>query len=480
MTNPEKLKTQVAVIGAGPGGYAAAFQAAELGLQVTLINAEPRPGGVCLLRGCIPSKAFLHVAKLINETNESSEWGIAYDRPKIDVDKLRAWKEGIVQKLSGGILQLCKLRGVRVIDARASFEGSNSLTLSASAESPMDIPRTVEFEHAIIATGSRPTIPAPFLIDDPRIMNSTSALDLPDIPGSLLVIGGGYIGLEIGTVYASLGSRVTVVEIADGLAPGADRDLIRPLQNRLDRLFESILLRTKVERLKPGKNGVVATLKGPEGERDVVFDRVLVSVGRRPNTSDLNLKATKVQLDEKGFIQVDKQMRTDDPRIFAIGDAAGEPLLAHKASREGKVAAEVIAGNPASFDSVAIPAVVFTDPEVAWCGLTENEARAKGIDIVVEKFPWAASGRALTIGRSDGLTKLIMDPQTERLLGVGIVGVGAGDLISEGVLAVEMAAVARDVADIIHPHPTLSETVAETAELFFGQATHVIRPKKER
>jgi dihydrolipoamide dehydrogenase len=344
----------------------------------------------------------------------------------------------------------------------------------------MDIPRTVEFEHAIIATGSRPTIPPPFLIDDPRIMNSTSALDIPDIPGSLLVIGGGYIGLEIGTVYASLGSRVTVVEIADGLAPGADRDLIRPLHVRLEKHFESILLKTKVEALKPEKNGIVATLKGPNGARDVVFDRVLVSVGRRPNTSDLNLKSTKVQLDEKGFIQVDKQMRTDDPRIFAIGDAAGEPLLAHKASREGKVAAEVIAGNPASFDSVAIPAVVFTDPEVAWCGLTENEARAKGIDIVVEKFPWAASGRALTIGRSDGLTKLIMDPQTERLLGVGIVGVGAGDLISEGVLAVEMAAVARDVADIIHPHPTLSETVAETAELFFGQATHVIRPKKER
>jgi len=480
MANNKPLKTQVAVIGAGPGGYAAAFQAAELGLEVTLINAEPRPGGVCLLRGCIPSKAFLHVAKLIQETGESANWGISFSPPKIDLPRLREWKEDIVKKLSGGIAQLCKLRKVRLIDARATFEDSSTLNLTTSAESPMEFPHTVHFDYAIVATGSRPAVPEPFLIDDPRIMNSTTALDVPEIPGKLLVIGGGYIGLEIGTVYASLGSRVTVVEIADGLAPGADRDLIRPLHQRLEKLFESILLNTRVERLKPVSDGIHATLADEKGQREEIFDRVLVSVGRRPNTNDLNLKATKVQVDEKGFIQVDRQMRTDDPRIFAIGDAAGEPLLAHKASREGKVAAEVIAGNPASFDNTAIPAVVFTDPEVAWCGLTENEARARGIDIAIERFPWAASGRAATLGRNDGLTKLILDPKSQRLLGVGIVGVGAGDLISEGVLAVEMAAVARDVADSIHPHPTLSETVAESAELFFGQATHVMRPKKDR
>ncbi len=475
----ETERAELVVIGAGPGGYAAAFHAAELGLEVTLVNAEPKPGGVCLLRGCIPSKAFLHVAKLIHEARESEAWGVKFPPPEVDLERLRAWKTEVVDKLSSGVGQLAKQRNVRMIHARATFEDSKTLGLTTGTGKRDDYPSRLEFGHAIIATGSRPAIPDAFLIDDRRIMNSTTALDLPDVPKRLLVIGGGYIGLEIGTVYASLGSRVTVVEMTDGLAPGSDRDLVRPLHKRLETLFESLLLKTRVEKLTPTEKGIVATLNQDGKEKEETYDRVLVSVGRRPNTNDLNLKATLVETDEQGFIRVDKQMRTDDRGIFAIGDAAGQPLLAHKASREGKVAAEVIAGHEVSFDNVAIPAVVFTDPEVAWCGLTETQAQENGIDIVVERFPWAASGRAATLGRQEGLTKLILQPKTERLLGVGIVGPGAGDLISEGVLAVEMAAVARDLADSIHPHPTLSETVSESAEMFFGQATHYMRSKRK-
>jgi len=472
------VETQVAVVGAGPGGYAAAFHAAELGLRTTLINAEVRPGGVCLNRGCIPSKALLHVAKLVNEAREASSWGIRFPAPEIDITTLRRWKDGILERLAGGISELCTRRGVEYLPARATFADSSTLVLESVDGSGETHPAELRFEHAIVATGSSPAVPAVFRVDDPRVMDSTGALALDDVPGRLLVIGGGYIGLEMGTVYAALGSHVTVVELTDGLLPGADRDLVRPLQRRLQRSFDGIFLGTKVEGLELADDGVTAFLSGGKAPESMLFDRVLVSVGRSPNSRGLGLENTAALIDERGFVEVDTRQRTADPRIFAIGDVAGDPMLAHKASREAKVAAEIIAGEPADFDAVAIPAVVFTDPEIAWCGLTETEARAAGTDIRVAKFPWAASGRALTLDRPEGMTKLIFEPGTERILGVGIVGPGAGDLISEGVLAMEMAAVARDLADSIHPHPTLSETVMEAAEVFLGRSTHVFRAKK--
>lgn len=468
-------QTELVVIGGGPGGYPAAFAAADHGIQVTLVNAEPKPGGVCLHRGCIPSKALLHVAKLINETRESGHWGVTFSPPTIDLDKLRAFKDEVIGKLTGGVTDLCKRRGVNVVVARASFLNSSTLELKHADGHTSQL----QFQRAVIATGSSPAMPAIFGKDDPRVMDSTGALALESIPPRLLVIGGGYIGLEMGSVYAALGSKVVVVEMTTGLLPGADRELVRPLQKRLEASFESIRLNTKVESLDVQPAGIVAKLTGEDGvTRDETFDKVLVSIGRRPNSQNLGLENTHAEIDEKGFIKVDAQRRTGDAAIFAIGDVAGEPMLAHKATREAKVVAEVLAGEPASFDNVAIPAVVFTDPEIAWCGLTETQAKAEGREVTVVRFPWAASGRAQTLARTEGLTKLLIDPKTTRVLGVGIVGPGAGELIGEAALAVETAAVARDLADTIHAHPTLSETLMEAAEATIGQATHMFRPKK--
>lgn len=469
------LKTQVLVLGGGPGGYPAAFEAADHGLQVTLVDEGAQPGGVCLNRGCIPSKALLHIAKLINETRESAEHGLSFGAPKIDLAKLRDWKNnGVVGKLTGGVRTLAQMRGVNLIGARGTFLDANTIELKY----PDGKTDKLTFESAIIATGSSPAVPPVFQIGDPRVMDSTGALELADIPGSLLVVGGGYIGLEMATVYAALGSKVTVVELTAGLLPGADRDLVRPLQKRLEKQLTAIHLNTKVESLNATKSGIDATLAGEGVTPKQTFDRVLISIGRRPNNKGYGLETTGVQLDEKGFIKVDKQRRTDVPHILAIGDIAGEPMLAHKATREAKVAAEVLAGGPAEFDNIAIPAVVFTDPEVAWVGLMEQEAVAKNREVKVVKFNWGASGRAISLARPDGLTKLVVDPQTERVLGVGIVGVGAGEMIAEAALAVETAAVARDLAETIHAHPTLSETLMEAAESVYGQATHSYRAKK--
>ncbi|MGC1650807.1 MAG: dihydrolipoyl dehydrogenase [Candidatus Sulfotelmatobacter sp.] len=467
--------TNIAVVGAGPGGYAAAFLAADLGKTVTLIDPELNPGGVCLYRGCIPSKALLHVAKLIEESEQATNWGIDFAAPKIDLARLRSWKEGVVKKLTGGLGILSKQRKVHYIQGRAAFENSTTLRVTKTDGSE----ESLTFDRIIIATGSRPAIVPTLRLDTPRMMDSTGALNLQDLPGTLLVVGGGYIGLELGSVYAALGTRVTVVEMLPGLLPGADRDLVLPLHKRLEKLFDGILLNTTVSSVKDEGAGIRATLKAPDGStQERVFDRVLVSVGRKPNSEIPGLDKTHVQVGQRGFIQVNKQLQTDDPAIFAIGDVVGEPMLAHKASHEGRVAVEAISGHKVAFEPNAIPAVVFTDPEVAWCGLTETQAQNENREIKVAKFPWAASGRAVTIDRPEGMTKLLFDPQTERVLGVGIVGAGAGELIAEGVLAVEMAALASDVAMTIHPHPTLSETVMESAEVFFGTSTHIYRPKR--
>jgi dihydrolipoamide dehydrogenase len=465
----------IAVVGGGPGGYAAAFLAADLGMTVTLIDPELNPGGVCLYRGCIPSKALLHVAKLIEESEQATNWGIDFAAPKIDLARLRSWKEGVVKKLTGGLGILSKQRKVHYVQGRAAFENSTTLRVTKSDGSE----ESLTFDRIIIATGSRPAIVPTLKLDTPRMMDSTRALNLEDIPGTLLVVGGGYIGLELGSVYAALGTRVTVVEMLPGLLPGADRDLVLPLHKRLEKLFEGILLNTTVSSVKDEGPGIRAMLKAQDGNtQEKVFDRVLVSVGRKPNSEIPGLDKTHVQVGQRGFIQVNKQLQTDDPAIFAIGDVVGEPMLAHKASHEGRVAVEAIAGHKVAFEPNAIPAVVFTDPEVAWCGLTETQAQKENREIKVAKFPWAASGRAVTIDRPEGLTKLLFDPQTERVLGVGIVGAGAGEMIAEGVLAIEMAALASDVAMTIHPHPTLSETVMESAEVFFGTSTHIYRPKR--
>ncbi len=465
----------IAVVGAGPGGYAAAFLAADLGMTVTLIDPEVNPGGVCLYRGCIPSKALLHVAKLIEESEQARNWGIDFAAPKIDLARLRSWKEGVVKKLTGGLGILSKQRKVTYIQGRAAFENSSKLQVTK----PDGSTQSLTFDRIVIATGSRPAIVPTLKLDTPRIMDSTGALNLEDIPGTLLVVGGGYIGLELGSVYAALGTRVTVVEMLPGLLPGADRDLVLPLYKRLEKLFESILLNTTVSAVKDEGSGIRATLKAQDGaSQEKVFDRVLVSVGRKPNSEIPGLEKTQVKVGPKGFIEVNKQLQTADPAIYAIGDVNGEPMLAHKAMHEGRTAIEAIAGHKVAFEPNAIPAVVFTDPEVAWCGLTETQAQKDNIDVKVAKFPWAASGRAVTLDRPEGMTKLLIDPQTERVLGVGIVGVGAGELIAEGALAIEMAALAHDVAHTIHPHPTLSETVMNSAEVFFGTSTDIYRPKR--
>jgi dihydrolipoyl dehydrogenase len=467
--------TQIAVIGAGPGGYAAAFYAADLGLQVALIDADVDPGGVCLYRGCIPSKALLHAAKVLGESKHAAAWGIEFAAPKINLDQLRGWKNRVVSKLTGGLGQVAKFRKVRYIQGRASFVDARTLSIAQSAKEP----ETLTFEHAIIATGSRPAMPPGFPPASPRVMDSTGALDLPEIPKRLLVVGGGYIGLELGTVYAALGSEVTVVEMMPGLLPGADRDLVAVLAKRLEGVLKAVILETKVAAIVEEGAIVRVTLEGKSGKTAAEFDRVLVSVGRRPNSEVPGLDRTRVTVNQRGFIDVDPARRTAEPSIFAIGDVVGEPMLAHKASHEARVAVDAIAGKNVAFEPQAIPAVVFTDPEIAWCGLTETEAERRGQTVEVAKFPWAALGRAMTLDRPEGFTKLLIDPATERVLGVGIVGAGAGELIAEGVVAIEMGATAADLAISIHPHPTLPETIMEAAEFFFGHSTHVYKPKRK-
>jgi dihydrolipoamide dehydrogenase len=469
---------QLVVLGAGPGGYAAAFYAADLGMQVALVDQEKNPGGVCLYRGCIPSKALLHVAKVIDEAAHAGHWGVTFGEPAVDVDKLRAFKQGVVDKLTAGVGSIAKLRKVRFVQGRATLTGPNSMSVAGEQGTT-----ELQFEHLILATGSHPTKIPSLSLDSPRMMDSTSGLELPDVPTSLLVIGGGYIGLELGTVYAALGSQVSVVEMTAGLLPGADRDLVGVLEKRLKGLFASIMLNTKVVKVEDAGTGIAVTFEGGDGSgsgpRAQTFDRVLVAVGRRPNSNVPGIETTGVRVAANGFIETDGQRRTAVPHIFAIGDVAGEPMLAHKASHEARVAVEAIAGHKAVFEPQAIPAVVFTDPEIAWCGLTEAQAQADGIEVEVAKFPWGALSRAITVDRADGLTKLVLEKGTGRVLGVGIAGSGAGELIAEGVLAIEMGATAEDLKLVIHPHPTLSESLMESAEVFFGQSTHVYRPKKK-
>jgi len=468
------ISVQVAVVGGGPGGYAAAFLAADLGLSAAIVDPEANPGGVCVYRGCIPSKALLHVAKLIDESRHAKAWGIEFGEPKVDLGKLREFKNNVVKRLTSGTGQLVKHRKVTYLQGLADIVDPHNLKVRLASGKTEDL----RFEHAILATGSLPAIPPALKLDDPRVMDSTAALDLPDIPKSLLVVGGGYIGLELGSVYATLGSAVTVVEMTPGLLPGADRDLVDVLAKRVAQTMKSVLLETKVVQIKAEAKGIRVTFEGKVEAKEQLFDRVLVSVGRRPNSAIPGLDKTHVQVDQRGFIMVDEQRRTHEPSIFAIGDVAGEPMLAHKASHEGRVAVEVMAGENVAFAPRAIPAVVFTDPELAWAGLTETQAAKDNRRVNISKFPWGASGRAITLDRTDGLTKLLWEPESERLLGVGLVGPGAGELIAEGVLAIEMGANATDLKLSIHPHPTLTETVMESAEVFFGQATHVYRPKR--
>jgi dihydrolipoamide dehydrogenase len=476
--------TRVAVVGAGPGGYAAAFYAADLGMQVTLIDPEKNPGGVCLYRGCIPSKALLHVAKVLEDARHAGDWGIEFGEPKIDVERLRGFKNRVVEKLTSGTGQVAKLRKVTYLQGRASIATPTSLQVALTAGGE----QTVDVDAIVLATGSEPTRVGAMTLDSPRVLDSTSALDLPEIPKTLLVIGGGYIGLELGSVYAALGTEVSVVEMTAGLLPGADRDLVRYLAQRVEKTFKAVMLSTKVTSLREVRSGgasappdgVKVTFEGEGAPGETTYDYVLVSIGRRPNAKIPGIDRTKVQVNARGFIQTDLQRRTDERTIFAIGDVAGEPMLAHKASHEARVAIEAIAGHKAVFEPLAIPAVVFTDPEIAWAGLTEADAQQQGKKVDVARFPWPASGRAIAIDRVDGLTKLLIDPETERILGIGIVGAGAGELIAEGVLAIEMGATASDLKLTIHPHPTLTETLMEAAETFFGTATHVYKPKRAK
>ncbi|MFM8273249.1 MAG: dihydrolipoyl dehydrogenase [Gemmata sp.] len=466
-------ETQLLVIGGGPGGYPAALHAADHGIQTVLVDEGAKLGGVCLNRGCIPSKALLHTAKIIREAHEMAQYGVSFGEPKVDLAKLRAFvQEKVVGRLTTGIGQLTKGRGVEAVKGRAVFTSPNTIEVTGEQ------PQTIKFQHAIIATGSLPAVPKPWQIDDDRVTDSTGALLLPDIPNKLLVIGGGYIGLEIGSVYAALGSKVTVVEALDRILFMADKDLVDPLEKKLKAEFEAIYTGTKVMGLEATKDGIVVKLEGQGAPASLTFDRVLISVGRRPNSAGLGLDKAGVTVTERGFIPIDKQRRTNVPHIFAIGDVGEEPGLAHKATAEARVAVEVIHGEPAEWNPRAIPAVIFTDPEIAWAGITQKEAEEKKVPHEVLNFPWAASGRAVSIARTEGRTKMIVDPETKRVLGVGIVGAGAGEMIAEGVLAIEMGAVARDVLESIHPHPTLSETVMESAELAYGGATHVAKPRR--
>lgn len=477
------MNTQLTVVGGGPGGYAAAFLAADLGMDVTLVERQSQLGGVCLLRGCIPSKALLHVAKVMAEAQRLRDWGVDFGAPALDLETMRKRKRKVITTLSDGLAQLAKRRKVRVVRATATFEDSHTLRLEPSGDEPLDDgpldDDRIRFEHCILATGSSPTRIPSLKIGSPRVMDSSGALELVDVPQSLLIVGGGYIGLEMGTIYAALGSRVSVVEMTDGLLPGADRDLVRPLAKRLKRTFEAIWLNTKVVSLKERRDRVEVTFDGDVEKKVQPFDRVLVSVGRRPNSGGLGLENTKAEIDPGGFVLTDNRQRTAEPSILAIGDVAGEPMLAHKATHQGKAAVESLAGEPAVFEPRAIPAVVFTDPEIAWAGLTQTEAKRQNRPIEVAQFPWAASGRAQAVGQTDGLTKWLIDPESQRVLGCGIVGFGAGDLISEAVLAIETAAHIRDLVESIHPHPTLGETLGAAAEVHLGLATDLYRPKRK-
>ncbi|HIJ85680.1 MAG TPA: dihydrolipoyl dehydrogenase [Magnetococcales bacterium] len=464
----------VVVIGGGPGGYVAAFLAADHGFKTTLVDMQTHPGGVCLHWGCIPSKALLHAAKIITEADGAAAVGIRFQKPEIDLASLRAWKNKVVESLTSGLGQQCQKRKVDFIQGRATFLASDRITIHKPSGEKMDL----SYDHCILATGSIPRALPELNSGSPWVMDSTRALALEDIPGRLLVIGGGVIGLELGSVYAALGSRVTFMEMTPGLLPGADRDLVRPVVKRISAWAEKIMLETRIVQVLEGERHIEVTFADKAGNQQTdTFDRVLVSVGRLPNSAGLGLENTRVKLD-RGFVTVDRSMRTADPRILAIGDVTGGPMLAHKASHEARVAVEVLAGKKAEFDPRGIPAVAFTDPELAWVGLTETEAQKQGIVVKTVRFPWAASGRAQTLSHADGSTKLIVDPETERILGVGIVGTGAGDLISEGVLALEMGATAYDLAATIHPHPTLSETIMEAADLFLGHCAHYYAPKR--
>ena len=467
------IHTEVLVLGAGPGGYTAAFRAADLGKKVVLVERYPTLGGVCLNVGCIPSKALLHVAKVITEADEAAHTGITFGKPSIDIDKLRAWKSGVVGKLTKGLSGLAKQRKVQVVTGRGEFASPNTITVD-TAEGV----KTIAFEHCIIAAGSSVARIPGFPYDDQRIIDSTGALELANIPKRLLVVGGGIIGLEMATVYDALGSKITVVELMDALIPGADQDIVKVLQKRIAKRYEKILLKTKVSRIEAQKDGLKVTFDAAGTQSTDTFDAILMAVGRRPNGRDIKADAAGVTVDERGFIPVDKQMRTNVSHIFAIGDVCGEPMLAHKATHEAKIAAEVITGHKAFFDARTIPSVAYTDPEIAWMGLTETQAKAQGIDVDKAVFPWAASGRALSTGRDDGMTKLLLDKTTRRVLGAAIVGVNAGELIAEAVLALEMGADAKDLCLTIHPHPTLSETVAFAAEIAEGSITDLYFPKK--
>jgi dihydrolipoamide dehydrogenase len=469
----EPTKTDIVVVGAGPGGYAAAFYAADLGKKVILIEKD-KLGGVCLNRGCIPSKALLHAAHTVTAARESALRGITFAAPTIDLDKLRSWKDAILTKLSSGVGQLAKVRGVTVIQGRAYFEGSQSLRVETDKGQQF-----ISYDKAILAVGSKPAMPKAWDLGNPRVMTSTEALEVEDIPENFLVIGGGYIGMELGTVYAGLGSKVTVAEALDSILMGADADLARPVMAYAKENFKEVRLKAKVGKLSTSGKQIKVEMEYDGKQTSELFDRVLVSVGRSPNSEDIGLENTKVTLDERKFVTVNNRQQTSDPNIYAIGDIAGGIMLAHKASREARIAVESITGESSAAEKFVIPAVVFTDPEVAWVGLTEVEAKQKGIAHEIAKFPWAASGRALTFDRTDGLTKLIIDPKTGRLLGVGIVGPGAGELIGEAVVALEMGATAKDLALCVHPHPTLSETVMESAEVYFGHSTHTYTKKKQ-
>lgn len=458
---------QLVVIGGGPAGYPAAFHAADLGMEVTLVDLEENPGGVCLYRGCIPSKALLHVARFLEEAGEIAQCGVDVAKPAVDLAKLRAWKDSVVKRLAGGLGRLRGARKVRFVRGRAQFVDPHTIEVASDA-GPVRIP----FRKAILATGSRPAAIPGFPVS-PRVMDSTAALELPDIPARLLVVGGGYIGLELGSVYAALGSKVTVVEMLPGLLPGADRDLVAPLAKRLAERFEAIRLGTKVAAMKAEGACLRVTFEGPDGIREETFDRALVSVGRKPNSENLGLDRAGIEIDRRGFAVVDLQRRTSNPDVHAIGDLAGEPMLAHKGTHEARVAVEAISGRRAAFEPRAIPTVVFTDPEIAWVGLTETEADTAGQKVAIAMFPWAASGRAMTLERREGLAKLVVDPESHRILGVGLAGIGAGDMIVEGALAIEMGALASDLALTIHPHPTLSETIMEAAEVFYGHCAHL-------
>lgn len=473
------MHSQIVVLGGGPGGYAAAFLAADEGMDVTLVEAEGKLGGTCLLRGCIPSKALLHVAKVISEAEElTEEWGVEYSEPKISIDKVRARKQKVIDTLTGGLAGLAKKRKVNFVKAKGTFVNSTTIALEGDDPSvPED--KTLTFDHCVLATGSIPAMPPAFKIGSDKVVDSTGALELKSIPEKMLVIGGGYIGLEMGTVYASLGSKVDVVELAEGLLMGADRDLVKPLEKRLKGLMENFFLNTKVGSVYEKGDKVEVAFEGPGKFGTETYDLVLVSVGRSPNTRNIGLENTNVEVIERGFVKVDSKLRTADPHIVAIGDVAGEPMLAHKATHEGRIAVEAILGKPVEFDKRAIPAVVFTDPEIAWAGITEEEAKRDGVNYEVAMYPWAASGRAQALGRTDGLTKWLIDPEGEHVIGCGIVGPGAGELIAEAVLAIEMGCHLHDVTDSIHPHPTLSETMMNAAEVFFGTATEIYKPKRK-